>query len=191
MIAIARQGVYRSVQGEGALLGEPTTFVRLAGCSVGCAGCDTDYRPHRGATEAEVVAEVLAVAGTARWAWITGGEPTDQHIAPLVAALRDAGLLVAVATAGVRPCPPCDWVSVSPHAPGRPAQWHGHEVKLVSGLNGLDLDACDPRDYPAFPHRYVVPCAGKAGELEKCRAWVDRHPGWRLGVQAHKLWRLA
>lgn len=36
-------GVFATIQGEGALLGVPMVFVRLAGCSVGCPRCDTDY----------------------------------------------------------------------------------------------------------------------------------------------------
>lgn len=46
--AIAPNGVFPTVQGEGAMLGVPTLFVRLAGCSVGCAGCDIDYRDKQG-----------------------------------------------------------------------------------------------------------------------------------------------
>ena len=35
--------VFRSLQGEGPSLGTPSTFVRLQGCTVGCAWCDTRY----------------------------------------------------------------------------------------------------------------------------------------------------
>ena len=32
-----------SIQGEGATAGAPAVFIRLQGCSVGCAWCDTKY----------------------------------------------------------------------------------------------------------------------------------------------------
>src|SRR5256885_266423 len=35
--------VFASVQGEGVTVGTPSAFVRLQGCSVGCAWCDTKY----------------------------------------------------------------------------------------------------------------------------------------------------
>jgi organic radical activating enzyme len=177
--SIAREGVFRSIQGEGALLGTPMVFIRLAGCSIGCPACDTDYRVTRKAGAADITAEAVAVRGNAAWAWVTGGEPTDRDLGPLADALRSAGFKLAIATAGVRPLPPgvWDWVSVSPHTPGKPAQGAGHELKLVFGLNGLEPIACDPRDYHSFPWRF-------ANNPE----WVDSHNGWRLNIQAHKSW---
>ena len=42
-LPLAPQGVFRTIQGDGTYAGTPMTFVRLAGCSVGCPQCDTDY----------------------------------------------------------------------------------------------------------------------------------------------------
>jgi 7-carboxy-7-deazaguanine synthase len=81
---LAPDGVFWTLQGEGALQGEPMAFVRLAGCSVGCAQCDTDYRVSRRLTCEEIVEEVRAVVPPAfvwPWVWITGGEPTDHDLA--------------------------------------------------------------------------------------------------------------
>lgn len=195
--ALAPDGVYRSFQGEGALAGEPMVFVRLAGCSVGCPNCDTDYRVARRAEAHAIAAEAAAVRGHARRLWLTGGEPTDRDLGPLVEALRGVGgfASIALATSGARPVRPglFEWISVSPHAPGRPAQHHGHEVKLVAGLNGLDLADCDPRDYLSFPCRYVSPAEGAGPEVvAACREWAGRVPGWRLGGQMHKVaWGVA
>lgn len=169
-------------------------FIRLAGCSVGCRQCDTDYRVARRAPAEEVAAEATRVRGNARWCWITGGEPTDRDLGPLRDALRGAGFeSLALATSGIRSVRwgEFDWVSVSPHTPGLPAAWQGDEVKLVAGLNGLNLADCDPDDYDGFSNRYVAPCEDNYSDaMRECLDWVSRHRGWRLGWQAHKTWGL-
>lgn len=196
--ALAPNGVFVTCQGEGALMGVPTVFVRLAGCSVGCPGCDTLYRVAERVGQADLVNDCL-VAKTAacQWAWVTGGEPTDQDVLPLVHALQDAGFRVALATAGVRPVREgrrrggVDFLSVSPHTwgPGW-VQRAGTQLNVVPGLNGLKLAVVPDLPRDAFPYRYVTPLYGSAESLAECVAFVQAHPGWRLGVQAHKVWGL-
>jgi organic radical activating enzyme len=202
---LAPGGVFRTIQGEGALLGLPTIFVRLAGCSVGCEGCDTDYSVASRATPGELLDAVSRhYYGAARWLWLTGGEPTDHDLGPLLAGLRSRfpGLKLALATAGVRPvklgwgCGGWDFVSVSPHDPLRWAPGHCSQVNLVPGLGGLSL--ADPAlldilggDQLVADYKYVTPKYGCAESMAACRAWVESRPGWRLGAQAHKAWGVA
>jgi 7-carboxy-7-deazaguanine synthase len=35
--------IFYSLQGEGALTGMPTIFIRLVGCNMHCPYCDTDF----------------------------------------------------------------------------------------------------------------------------------------------------
>lgn len=205
---LARQGVFATWQGEGLLLGLPMVFVRLAGCDVGCDGCDTDYAVASRATAADIAARAAAVAtpGTT-WAWVTGGEPTLHDLRPLYAELRRAGFRIALATAGVRDVGPLgsvaggpDFVSVSPHRLDE--SWvvrRGDQCNLVPGLNGLtlaDIEAADRAGaFAGFSARWVTPvwygANGKAGNVAECAAFVARRPGFRLGIQAHKTWGVA
>jgi 7-carboxy-7-deazaguanine synthase len=186
--AIARDGVFWTIQGEGAMVGEPMAFVRFAGCSVGCPQCDTDYRVSSRVTLAELMTRIHAVvpAGFQRpWVWLTGGEPTDQHLEPVMAACLAEGLRVAVATSGVRRVPALTaWISVSPHSPSIAQTW-GHELKIIPTLNGMALGADDPTW--AFAHRFIQPPAGDIAATAACVAFVQTHPGWRLSVQSHKI----
>lgn len=195
---IAPNGIFWTLQGEGALSGEPMAFVRLAGCSVGCPECDTDYRVSQRLTVEEIIAAVRAVvppAFTWPWVWITGGEPTDHDIAPLIDAFQTVGFRVALATSGVRAVPlsvqwlSVQWLSVSPHSDAI-MQRSGHEIKIVPGLNGLTWDQVDVLARLTFPNRFLQPLAGDAASLVACRDFVLAHPGWRLTAQAHKGWNL-
>lgn len=93
--------VYASVQGEGTRAGRPCVFVRLTGCGLRCAWCDTAYAFHEGArrTVDDVVQDV--VARGIDLVLLTGGEPLEQPAClPLAARLCDAGLEVTVETGG-------------------------------------------------------------------------------------------
>lgn len=112
--AVAYESVFRTVQGEGALLGVPMTFIRLAGCSVGCPGCDTNYKLAKRLTVQEI-RELVGQYPT-DWVWITGGEPTDQNLHELLDCLSE--YQVALATSGIRENvygAKVDFLSVSPH----------------------------------------------------------------------------
>lgn len=87
--------IYRSVQGEGTLMGVPTTFVRFFACNLRCSWCDTKYSwsVREGGTweslPPQEVAERVHALG-ARHVVLTGGEPTLQKdLAPLAQLLKD------------------------------------------------------------------------------------------------------
>jgi len=151
------------------------------------------------------VARVMPRGSRDQWVWVTGGEPADRDLGPLLSALKGAGFATAVATSGVhRVIPPVDWLSVSPHSadPARFQQRYGSEVKLAEGLNGLDLDAWHarfPDDETDFMYRYVQPLwVGDAAtghedprSLSRCLNFLRRNPNWALSRQDHKAWGVA
>lgn len=196
---LAPQGVYWTVQGEGHLAGEPMVFVRLAGCSVGCPGCDTDYRVAERVSVREIGRRVVrAETVNTHWVWLTGGEPTDHNLLDLLEELHGLEFNIALATAGVRRLTRqeralVDHLSVSPHSLSRWQQRAGAELKLVPGLNGLrleDIEADLEANPTTFAHHYVQPLWGDADSLKACLDWVARKPGWRISFQGHKGYNL-
>lgn len=192
MLALAPQGVFWTVQGEGILAGEPMIFVRLAGCSVGCAACDTNYSFHSSCSEADVVRQCVFLRlqnNRAKYVWVTGGEPTDQDLRALNGLLWENGFLPCIATAGIRPVV-CQWhcLSVSPHGSSF-AQRNGTEIKLVPGLNGLDVDSLELDDCE-FDHWWVQPMAGSRESLLKCCEFLRLHHRFKMSPQSHKSWVL-
>jgi 7-carboxy-7-deazaguanine synthase len=87
--------IYRSIQGEGTLMGVPTTFVRFFACNLRCSWCDTKYSwsVREGGTweslpPQEVASQVQALG--AKHVVLTGGEPTLQKdLAQLARLLKD------------------------------------------------------------------------------------------------------
>ncbi len=93
--------IYLSVQGESSFSGWPCVFVRLTGCDLRCAWCDSAYAFSGGESFeiGEVLRRVKALA--CPLVEITGGEPLLQKGAlPLMAQLADAGQTVLLETSG-------------------------------------------------------------------------------------------
>jgi len=96
--------IYRSVQGEGTLMGVPTTFVRFFACNLRCSWCDTKYSwsVREGGTWESIPAQELAervhVLG-AQHVVLTGGEPTLQKdLAQLARILQEQGHHLTIET---------------------------------------------------------------------------------------------
>lgn len=194
--------VFWTIQGEGRMRGAQMCFVRLAGCSVGCPNCDTDYRKQEMVSVEEIAAradEVTPSAVHARWVWITGGEPTDHELTPLIQALRAKRFSIALASSGHREVvAEVDWLSISPHDPMKWVQMRGQEMKIVPGLNGFtieDFRAAHPDEQTDFTYRYVQPLSlGKEEDPESLRTCLDfvrANPNWSLSRQDHHYWNVA
>jgi 7-carboxy-7-deazaguanine synthase len=98
--------IYKSVQGESSFAGLPCIFVRLAGCNLRCAWCDSEYTFTGGTkmTEDEVVAEIEKLAPV-RLVELTGGEPLlqEREVIPLMQRLLESGSELMIETSGERP----------------------------------------------------------------------------------------
>jgi 7-carboxy-7-deazaguanine synthase len=93
--------IFHSVQGESSRAGLPCVFVRLAGCDLRCAWCDTTYAFSEGRRRGvgDVVAEVESYG--CRLVEVTGGEPLLQpDVHPLMRRLLDLGHDVLLETGG-------------------------------------------------------------------------------------------
>lgn len=93
--------IFTSIQGESSYAGLPCTFIRLTGCNLRCAYCDTTYSYAEGSERStEEIMSVVRDSG-AKLVEITGGEPLLQEdVYPLIAILLDSGYTVLVETNG-------------------------------------------------------------------------------------------
>jgi 7-carboxy-7-deazaguanine synthase len=93
--------IFHSIQGESLYAGCPCVFIRLTGCNLRCAYCDTSYAFSEG-TEMDMDTLMNHIASfPCNMVEITGGEPLLQENTPfLVNRLLSAGYTVLMETNG-------------------------------------------------------------------------------------------
>lgn len=117
-----------TIQGEGALIGLPTVFVRTGGCDYHCAWCDTLYAVERPPgngwqemTAGEIIDRVTELAdGKPLLVSLSGGNPALQPLAALITLGRARGYSFAMETQGsiVKPWfSSLDYLVLSPKPP--------------------------------------------------------------------------
>lgn len=185
--------IFYSLQGEGYNTGRAAVFVRFAGCNLRCGFCDTEFDSFREMTGEDIVAEMAQ--HPARFAVLTGGEPTLQVDEAFVDLLHQHGFEVAMESNGTRPAPTnLDWLTVSPKtSEGWPVKGKGRipdELKVIFDEN-TDPDTYLSTLHPS-PYLYLQPCdTGNAERnahiIQQCIDYIKEHPQWRLSLQTHKL----
>jgi 7-carboxy-7-deazaguanine synthase len=199
--------IFTSIQGESSYAGWPCTFVRLAGCNLDCAWCDTAYaREERQGEELApaAVRERVAAAGLPL-VCLTGGEPLCQPEAPsLAAALAAEGRTVLVETNGSRdidllPPPVVRVVDLKPPSSGMTERMDERNLRRLRPGDELKIVVADRADYDWARRRLerfgpertatvlLSPVLDRLSPATLA-AWIlaDRLPV-RLQVQLHRL----
>lgn len=210
--------IYPCIQGEGCLSGTPMVMLRLHGCAVGCPWCDTKETWEMEA--ANVRASIDDVLGANslyvkkgpseinhyiktnfpffRWVLISGGEPAQYRLRPLINALHDGGFKVAIETSGTEIGhleAGLDWICVSPKIDmpgGKKVKLDtfttADEIKYVVGKRG-DIDKLDEILSQVQLKEGCQICLQPVSQSPKATALcmdivMDRN--YRLSVQMHK-----
>jgi len=137
-----------TIQGEGALIGQPTVFVRTGGCDFRCSWCDTlyavdkQYRSEWSAMRAQDVLEQVATlsGGEPILITVSGGNPALQPLDQLIDAGHEKRFTFALETQGTMAQP-----------------W-------FSRLDVLTLSPKPPSSKMKFDERRLAACINAAGE---------------------------
>jgi 7-carboxy-7-deazaguanine synthase len=100
-VALKVNEIFYSIQGESSYAGRPCVFVRLTGCNLRCAYCDTQYAYHEG-REREIK-DIIDLVSSYKCTLVevTGGEPLIQKETPvLIKSLLEEGYEVLLETNG-------------------------------------------------------------------------------------------
>jgi 7-carboxy-7-deazaguanine synthase len=197
--------IFHSLQGESSRAGLPTVFVRLTGCPLRCAWCDTDYAFSGGETMTlgEVLVEVARHG--ARQVCVTGGEPLAQKAClPLLRALCDAGYSVSLETSGALDIAQVDArvsriMDLKAPASGEADRNHWENLDRLNAGDEIKIVLADEADYDwaksvlaarrldAICPVLLSPVAGRL-DAKRLAEWVlrDKLPV-RVQLQLHKL----
>ncbi len=212
--------IFTSLQGEGLYTGTMMTFIRLAGCSVGkprkgensaeglpeyiesCRTwdgrpflCDTDFRTKEVLGPEQILEHVGQ--GVERIC-LTGGEPLNHDLEPLVVQAAEGGLTVHVETSGTVELPdwafdliPRPWITASPKYGMLPAVLgRADEIKLlVDERFSLERARALVGSHPLI---YLQPVNAEheldRANVDRCLSLLVREPRWRMSTQSHKIW---
>ena len=185
--------IFCSLQGEGEKTGTVSVFIRMSGCNLRCAFCDTDHQSHSMMSAPEIVEQVMRYPG-APLIVLTGGEPALHVDTALIQALKLTGKTIAIETNGTLPLPDgIDWVTLSPKTAFQGGEalpciiTSCDELKVV--YTGQNLNQYD---HIKAQHRFLQPCyvddpkQRLLGLQATVKAVLD-NPQWRLSLQTHKL----
>jgi 7-carboxy-7-deazaguanine synthase len=93
--------IYASIQGESSFVGIPCTFVRLTGCNLRCAWCDTEQAFYGGKRMPRDAVREEALRFGTPLIELTGGEPLLQPgTIPLLHEFCETGRTVLLETSG-------------------------------------------------------------------------------------------
>ncbi len=199
--------IFYSLQGESTFMGRPCTFVRLAGCNLHCAYCDTPATQVPGPGDTRLLLEdIIARVDElgCPLVEITGGEPLHQDATPeLCRRLLAAGYRVLLETNGTHPLtaiPTGTTVIMDVKTPSSGMAGRllvanlkrlapPDQVKFVIG-DPADADwACDFLAGHSIPEGVEIlfsPVQPGMEAADLARLILDRHLNVRLQVQLHK-----
>jgi organic radical activating enzyme len=186
--------MFYSIQGEGFHQGKAASFIRLAGCDVGCIWCDVkeswDAEPYDW-VEINKIYNVSA-SNESRIAIITGGEPAMYNLGPLTGLLKKNQFKTHLETSGVYPITgEWDWICFSPKKFKEPSNdifgvadelkvivYHPSDLEWGEKLSGKVQKDCKLYFQPEWSKSEVI--------LPKIIEYVKANPHWEISLQIHK-----
>jgi len=185
---------FYSIQGEGVFVGQPSFFIRMGGCDVGCVWCDVkdswDADKHPKISIDSLLEE--AIKYPSRLVIITGGEPAMYDLTELTKKFKEAGYRVHIETSGAYPLVgEFDWITFSPKKFKKPLE---DVAKMANELKIVVFNKSDIKW--AEEHQKLVSSDCKLflqpeWDMRKISEkivfnYILTNPNWFVSLQTHK-----
>jgi organic radical activating enzyme len=189
---------FYTIQGEGYHTGKAAYFIRIGGCDVGCAWCDTKFswNPdlHPVVRAESIVENVLGHPASS--VVVTGGEPLMVNLDYLTGLLKEKGIETFLETSGAYPLSGTwDWICFSPKQnmpPEGKIFREAHELKVIIAREA-DLEwalenaskvspECKLYLQPEWSQRELI--------LPRIIEFAKNQPRWMISLQSHKYMRI-
>ncbi len=186
---ICKNGIFKSVQGEGANTGKSAIFVRFAGCNMNprCVFCDEKFDAFDVMSEYDIydrIKEMLPV----NMIVITGGEPTMNDLTPIVDLLKANGFYVGIETNGTNEinCS-IDWITCSPKNEYVNIKY-ADELKFVinKSIEKTENFINTVKSKIDCGRIFLQPKSNCKDMIENCLSMIYSNPDYELSVQLHK-----
>jgi organic radical activating enzyme len=185
---------FYSIQGEGVFVGQPSFFIRMGGCDVGCVWCDVkdswDADNHPKISIDSLLEE--AKKYPSRLVIITGGEPAMYDLTELTKKFKEAGYRVHIETSGAYPLVgEFDWITFSPKKFKKPLEdvaKMANELKIVV-FNKSDIKWAEEHQklVSSDCKLFLQPEWDKRKISEKIVFnYILTNPNWFVSLQTHK-----
>ena len=207
--------VFITIQGEGSFSGHAAIFVRLQGCDVGCAWCDTKHSWYLNQDNEVSSSQIIDKSGDGvNWAWfdinelinfiakgkpnlvvITGGEPLQYDLEEFCVRVEELGKVVQIETSGTE-IPQISnntWMVLSPKI-NMPGGKHvlpesinrANEIKMPIGkMSDITLLLELIERYKINTPIWLQPLSQNQSATNLCIEQAILHD-WRLSLQMHK-----
>lgn len=186
--------IFYSLEGEGFFSGTAAVFVRLAGCTMGCAWCDTKYAQKTNyALTAEQILKKISVY-PCKTLVLTGGEPTEQNLTPLLKLLRKNKYQIHLETNGANLIDTklFDFCTVSPKA-----YVSSEMLKKANAVKYITDTKTTLQEIESLQKQtgkntlfYLQPKNNSKENIKQCLNLIKQKPNMRLSVQLHKFLKI-
>lgn len=189
---------FYTLQGEGFNMGRAAYFIRLGGCDVGCAWCDSKETWNASLFPPVPVDDVVERASLhpAKTVVVTGGEPSLYPLDIFTASLKEKGIATMLETSGAYPLSgEWDWICLSPKKnvpPRKDIYGRANELKVII-QNKADLQWAEKNAvYVSADCQLFLQPEWSVAEsiMDTLTQYVMEHPQWRISLQSHKYMRI-
>ena len=182
--------IFYSVEGEGFFSGCPAVFVRFAGCTMHCTWCDTKYaqKINFNLTPSQVLKKIASYP--CKTVVLTGGEPTERDLTPLLKLLKKNKYQIHLETNGSNLIDTklIDFCTVSPKA-----YINAKMLKKANAVKYITDTKTTLKEIESLHTGlskktlfYLQPKNNSKENIKQCLKLIKQKPNLRLSVQLHK-----